>query len=232
MKGRGITLAALLVLTLAPGAWALGKGSSMFAVQVTHGMADLADSTQTQVGATGGALGSTGYISAYSHSEMGLQAQYWYMMSDDYAATLSVGIGFFSETDKPGQTSTAGAPDLKATSSSFNLRFGGDRVASISKRAIVYGGPGIEFWTGKAKYENYVGITGPKKRSYEGESVARIGISARLGGIMMISDRLGLTVHVGSRFGYASAEDKGAKVIWWPSSTESAAGLVFMMGGE
>ena len=44
--------------------------------------------------------------------ELGLQLQYWRMMSEDYAFTISAGWGFFNETDQPGQGAAAGAPEL------------------------------------------------------------------------------------------------------------------------
>ena len=79
---RKILAGAALVLVLAaPQAHALAKGNSMFALELTHGMADLYTPD----------FSSTGYISAYDHSEQGLQGQYWMMMSPDYAPTVTAG---------------------------------------------------------------------------------------------------------------------------------------------
>ena len=112
MKRATVAVAGLFLMTFAPAAWALGKGGSMFAIELTNGTADFADKLN---GAHGGPPNYTAsYISAYDHSELGIQGKYWRMMAEDYAFTLSVGWGFFSETDKPGQGATAGSPTLMA----------------------------------------------------------------------------------------------------------------------
>lgn len=227
MRRRTIAFAGLLLMTLAPGAWALDQGSSMFAIELTHGTADFADKLN---GSYGGSPNFTAaYISAYDHSEQGIQGQFWYMMSQDYALAVTAGYGFFSETNKPGQGAAAGSPDEKFSTSSFNLRLGGDRVAKVSNRAIMYGGPGLEFWSGSAKFEPSP-FTGTA--DYKDESVTRFGISARLGAIMIVNESFGLTTHVGGRYGYASVKEEGAEATWWPSSVEAAAGVIFMFAGR
>ena len=226
MKRTTVALAGLLLMAISPAAWALGKGGSMLAIELTHGVASVADSSQGRANAAG----ATGFISSYDHSELGVQGQYWHMMTDDYAVTLSGGIGFFTETDEQGSKGVpAGGADMKFSLSSFNIRLGGDRVAKVGDRAIMYGGPGLEFWSGKAKFENFPAL-GP--REYEGENTTRFGISARLGGIMLLSEYIGLTAHVGGRYGYASVEEQGAKSTWWPSSVDAGAGVLYMFGGE
>lgn len=207
---------ALLLAVVAMPAHALTKGTSMFAIQLTNGTADLYDPS-----GVGG-----GYITAYDHSEIGVQAQFWSLMSDDYAFTVAGGLGFFGETDEPGTNAAPGDGDFKYTQSSFNVRVGGDRMVSIGDRAVVYFGPGIEFWSGKAKFETAGSPT------VETENVSRISLNGRLGGTMMIGKNWGMTGHVGHRIGHASAEDQGAKATWWPSSFESAGGLVFTFGGN
>src|SRR5436190_22941412 len=96
----------------------------MLAIEVTNGTGDYADKL------TGGGPSNdpAAYITAYDHSELGLQLQYWRMMSEDYAFTISAGWGFFNETDQHGQGAAAGAPDAKFSTSSFNVRLGGGRV--------------------------------------------------------------------------------------------------------
>jgi len=228
MKRATIAVAGLFLMAFAPAAWALGKGGSMFAIELTHGTADFADKTQ---GATTGAPNYTAaYISAYDHTELGVQGQYWRMMADDYALTLSAGWGFFNETDQPGQGAPAGAPDRKFSISSFNVRLGGDRVAMIGERTMMYGGPGIEFWSGSAKFEPDFVVKNTTTGEYKNESTVRFGISARLGATMMMTEKLGLTAHVGGRYGHASVEEDGAKANWWPSSIESSAGLLWTFG--
>jgi len=228
MKRATVAVAGILLMAFAPAAWALGKGGSMFAIELTHGTADFADKTQ---GSTTGAPNYTAvYISAHDHTELGIQGQYWRMMSEDYALTLSAGWGFFNETDEPGQGAAAGAPDHKFSISSFNVRLGGDRVAMLGERTMMYGGPGIEFWSGSAKFEPDFVVANTTTGEYKNESTTRISISARIGATMMVSEYVGLTAHVGGRYGHASVEEDGAKASWWPSSMEASAGVLYSFG--
>jgi len=229
MKRVTFAAAGLLLMAFAPAAWALGKGGSMFAIELTNGTADFADKLSGS--ATGSPNFTAQYLAAYDHSELGIQGQYWRMMSEDYALTLSAGWGFFNETDQPGQGAPPGAPDQKFSISSFNVRLGGDRVAMLGERTMMYGGPGIEFWSGSAKFEPDA-LKGLTTGEYKNESTMRWGISARLGATMMCSQTIGLTAHVGGRYGHASVEEDGAKASWWPSSVESSAGILFLMGGK
>ena len=229
MKRAAVVCAGLFLMTIAPAAWALGKGGSMLAIELTNGTADFADKTQGST--TGPPNFTAAYISAYEHSELGVQAQYWRMMSEDYAFTLTAGWGFFNETDEPGQGAASGSPDHKFSISSFNVRLGGDRMVKLSERMTLYCGPGIEFWSGNAKFEpgSFVGLTGSE---YKGESTMRWGLSGRLGGTMWLSEYVGLTGHIGGRYGHASVEEQGAKASWWPSSIESSIGLLYAFGKE
>ncbi len=43
MKRATVAAAGLILVVFAPSAWALGKGGSMFAIELTHGTADFAD---------------------------------------------------------------------------------------------------------------------------------------------------------------------------------------------
>lgn len=220
MIRRLLTFATLALLLPASSALAVGKGTSMFALGFSNGTADL-------YSPDGG-----GYISAYDHSETGVQGEYWLMMTEDYAFTLSGGVGFFSEKHEPGTGSSPGDPDRKYTQSSFNVRIGGDRVAKVGERAMVYFGPGVEFWSGKAKFENFGIVSPPAADTYETESVTRISVSTRIGGHMLLGEKWGLTCHLDRKFGYASAEENGAKATWWPSSMGASGGLLFLFGGE
>ena len=229
MKRATVAVAGLFLMAFAPTAWALGKGGSMLAIELTHGTADFADKANGST--TGSPNFTAAYISAYDHSELGIQAQYWRMMAEDYAFTISAGWGFFNETDEPGQGAAPGSPDHKFSISSFNVRLGGDRIHMLGERTIVYGGPGIEFWSGNAKFEPDV-VRGLTTGEYKNESTLRWGLSARIGATMMLSEYVGLTAHVGGRYGHASVEEQGAKASWWPSSTESSAGLLYSFGKE
>ena len=211
-------LAAVAMLALfATSALAVTKGNSMLAFQIGSGTADLYDPSSA---------GTSGYISAYDHTELNVQGQCWRMLSDDYAFAFSGGIGFFSEENEPGTAASPGDPTSKYSQSSFHVRIGGDRVVSIGPRAILYFGPGIEYWNGKAKFE---GFGGP---SAETEGISRISLAGRMGGMMLIGSNWGLAGDIGHKLGRASAEDQGAKVSSWPSSFDGHGGILFMFGGN
>jgi hypothetical protein len=216
MRIRSLVLAVLLVVLSAPSAWAIGKGTSMFAIQLTSGTADL---IEPEAG--------TGYSTAFEHSEIGVSGEYWNMVAEDYAFTIAAGMGFFGETDAPGSNVGPGAPDVTYSQSSFNIRIGGDRVVKIGESAVVFFGPGFEYWSGSATFEN---IFGPGE--VESESTTRYSLNARIGATMLLSETFGITMHGGQRIGHASAEDAGAKVTWAPSSFEAACGIVFAFGGN
>ncbi len=217
MNGKVIALAALLVVVYAPAAVALGKGTSMLAIGLGNGTADIAGP------------GDGTYAQAFDHSENSVQAQYWNMLTDDYAFTIAAGYGFFSETDAPGD-SLAGAPDLKYSQTSFQVRIGGDRVVKIGERALIFFGPGIEYWNGKAKFENFGLVAPPAVDELETESTSRISLSGRIGGVMLVGPSWGLTGNVGHKIGYATVTELGSKTTWWPSSMDAGGGIVFMFG--
>jgi hypothetical protein len=219
MHVRTLVLTALLSLALASGALAVGKGTTMLALQVTHGTADLYDPSGV----------SGGYISAFDHSEVGVQALYWNMMTDDYAFTVSAGFGTFSEVDKPGGNAPASSPDHKYSQNSFSVRVGGDRVMNVGNRGVLFFGPGLEYWDGTARF---VDIPGVGAGTVETNDVRRYSLSGRMGGHMMVGETWGLTTQVGYKIGYASAEDTGAKATWWPSSIDASGGVVFMFGSS
>ena len=211
----GLALIAMVVATTP--ALAITPGSSMFAIQVTNGIADLA-----------GPEAGSGYIGVYDHSEWGVQAQYWKMMGADYAFNISGGASWFSEVDEPGDNAVPGDSDIEYTQKSWNVRLGGDRVVKVGERAAIYFGPGIEYWSGSAEFVNVF----PGLPNVETPTTTRISLYGRLGGVMTIGKSWGLTGHVGHRVGYATAEEAGAKATWWPSSFDGAGGLVFMFGGS
>lgn len=213
MKWLRIVLAGAALAGAASNASATGTGTSMFALQLGNSTADVIQPI------------SNGYITSITLPELHAQAQYWYQFADDYAFTLTGGIGFFTETDKPGNTSTPGSAEQKTTVSSFYVRAGGDRMMKIAERMIVYFGPGIEFWNGGYKYEAGTVTEEPEKTT-------RISANGRIGGTMLLSQSFGLTGHIGHRWGIASAEQDGAKASWMPSGFEGAGGIVFLFGGE
>lgn len=205
-----VRLAAVAIgLLAATSAFALEKGDGLYGIQITNGTADLYSGA------------GTGYISAYDHSEVGVGLQYWRMMSSDYAFTMSGGIGFFSETDKPGTAAPSGSNDFKYTQSSWNLRVGGDRVVKVGDRAVMYFGPGLSYWTGKAKFDD-----GSPSGTFETENVSRFGLSGRVGGLMMFNDKVGFNCQMGRYVAMAKAEEDGAEATWMPSGFEASGGLV------
>jgi len=214
MKTLRIAFAAAAMLCMATGAFALGKGSSLFSIQLGNGTADL-----VQPGST------AGYITAFSVSELEPKVEFSHLMSDDYAFTMNAGIGMYSETDKPGDAALPGAPDVKTTVSSFFVRVGGDRIVKVGDRSMFYFGPGVEYWSGKYKYE-------ADTFEEESETTTRLSLSGRVGGIMMIGENWGFTCNVGRVVGIASAEWDGAKANWTPSSTNGSGGIVFHFGSN
>ncbi len=204
-----LVLAAFALVVSAPAAQALEAGDGLYGIQITNGTADLYS------GPNGG------YISAYDHSEIGVGLQYWRMMSSDYAFTMSGGIGFFKETNEPGTGAPVGAVDFEYSQSSWNVRVGGDRVVQVGDRGTIYFGPGLEYWTGTAKFEGQ-GFT----PAIETEPVTRFGLSGRVGGIMWLTEKAGFNCQIGRYLGYASVEDGTSKATWYPSGFQASGGLV------
>jgi len=207
-----VSLAALVLFAIAPvRAEGLAKGSNLLSFQITTGTADLA----TPEGGTGG-------ITAYDHSEWGGQIHFQRLLSDDWALALSGGIGTFNETDTPGDNAAPGEEKFEYSQSSWQVRVGADRFVHISPTFHLFVGPGIQYWSGKAKFEQGAS-------SVESESANRIAFNGRLGAHVGLSNSIGLEGHIGHYFGHASAEDAGAEVSWSPSGIESAVGLSFKL---
>ena len=212
-----LAFASLAVLLTAGSAAAAGKGTSLLSIGLSQGVGDYA-----------GPADGSAYITAFTASEIGVSGEYWYMFASDYAFAIQGTYGFSSETDKPGTNATAGAPEMKFSTTSFKVRIGGDRVGKIGDRFVWFFGPGLEFWNGKAEFENF-GFSTP---TIETESTTRFGINGRVGGVMMLSDAVGIQGQVGNTLGYATAEDEGAKATWYPSSFHASWGLRFAFGGD
>jgi len=223
---RMITAALLLAVSVsiaaAAGAAQYEK-TGFLGLEVTSGTADLA----TAFGGFGPTSPTVlGSASAFDHSEYGFKAEYWKMMGPEYAFNISYGMAFFNEEDKPGTNAPAGTGTFKYTQNSWNVRVGGDRLLPVGEKTYIFFGPGIEYWSGKAKFEDAT----PPALSYETENVSRISVGARLGGHMMVNPTWGVTAQVGTKIGHATVEEAGAKTTWWPSSMEGSVGLVFKLG--
>jgi hypothetical protein len=191
----------------------LTKGSTVLSFQLARGDGDFA---------TPAALNqpATGYITAFDHTEWGGQVQMQHLVSEAWALAISAGVGTSSETDEPGPAALPGSFKREFSNSSWNVRLGFDRFAHISPEFHLYAGPGIQFWSGKAKFEN-----GPS--SIESEPTTRIALSGRMGAHVALSESVGLNGHLGGYIGRASADDAGAEATWSPTGNEGAVGLAF-----
>lgn len=211
---RMFTAALLLAVSASMAAAAGSPKTNLLGIQLTSGTADLATE-------------NAGFASAYDHSEYGFRAEYWSMMGPEYAFNASYGMGFFSEEDKPGTNAAPGDAAFKYTQNSWNVRVGGDRMVNVGEKSSIFFGPGIEYWSGKAKFED----KGGGGNTYETKNVSRVSVGARIGGNMMITPAWGISGQVGTKIGRASYKEAGAETTWWPSSMEGSVGLVFKIGG-
>jgi hypothetical protein len=210
----GLAMIALFVASPAFAA-AIKPGATRFAIELTAGTADLAQPEE-----------GLGYVPLSAHSELGAQLEYSKMMSSDYALSFSGGAAFSREVLKPGDNALPGEPQLDYEQTSWNVRVGGERVVNVGERAAFYFGPGVEYWSGSAKFDDvFIAAT------VRSPTTKRVSLTGRIGGLMTIGSSWGLTSHVGYRAGYAWAEESGAKSTWWPSSFDAGGGVVFLFGG-
>ena len=209
----GAALIGALLVAPASSAVGLHKGSTVLSFQLARGDADMA---------TPAALNqpAVGYITAFEHTEWGGQVQMQHLVSEKWALAISAGVGTSSETDKPGPAAAPGAAKREYSHSSFNVRLGFDRVAHITPEFHIYAGPGIQYWSGKAKFENGTVTT-------ETERTKRIALSGRIGTHVALSEHVGLNGHIGGYIGRASADDAGAEATWSPTGNEGAVGFAF-----
>jgi hypothetical protein len=211
---------ALVTMTLALLFWTqaavaeptLVKGKTLVAVQLTEGTGDFVTAD----------FDNNGFITAYDHSELGVQAQFWHMLSDDWALTAAGGIGFFKETDTPGDRAAGGSVDFKYTQSSFQVRAGLDRVVHLGDKVNFFAGPGLQIWSGKGKWAGQGFPT-----AIEGVRTTRLALAGRMGVHVELSERVGLIGELGHYFSYASANDNNAEVKWWPSGHTGEVGVAF-----
>ncbi len=209
MKTLRIAFVLAAMMSLATSAFALGKGSSMFSIQLGSGTADLVSN-------------SADYVTSYQLNVLEPKVEFSHLFKDDYAFNIATGLGYFKETDK---SRTTGVGDQETTVSAFFVRVGGDRIVKIGERANVFFGPGIEYWSGSADYAA-PGI------DESGESTSRISLVGRIGGTMMLGESVGFTVQAGNRKGLASAKWDGAEANWTSGSTFGSGGLTFLFGGN
>jgi hypothetical protein len=206
-----VSLAALVLFAIAPvRAEGLAKGSNILSFEMTTGVADLTT------------VDLQGRTTAYDHSEWGGQVSFQRLLSDDWALALSGGIGTFKETDEPGASSPPLTTDFVYSQSSWQVRVGADRFVHISPTFHLFVGPGLQYWSGKPKFED-AGVEG------EGVSTKRFAFNGRLGAHVALSDGIALIGHIGHYVGSASATHDESKASWMPSGTESAVGVSFKL---
>ena len=196
--------AALVSAALASPAAALEPGTVLLALEATSGTADLV------------APGSP-YLAAYDHGEVGAQVQGWYLISETTAFTLSGGIARAREANR-----VANQASRFYQQRAWSARAGLDRMIAISDDALLYFGPGLEYWTGHANFIGYF-----PEPFVEAPEVRRWSASGRFGAMMVLTDSFGLTGHIGYRMGYATASRGGADTGWYTNGYEATAGVAF-----
>ena len=162
-------------------------------------------------------VGTSTYLEPTTAPETNVNAEYWKAMSNGYALAASGAYGFSS---MKWNGAASGDPEIKATGTSLKFRLGVDKVGNVGDRLQFFMGPGVEYWTGKAKLK----VGGSETES---EAVTRFGVSGRVGGFMMLTESVGIMGQVGHTFGIAKVDDSGAETSWWPSSFQASWGLAF-----
>ena len=163
--------------------------------------------------------------------ELGANVQWGYMFSPDYAFAVGFDYRIASQKLEPTTNAPAGTTTLKITATEWQIRAGGDRVGAIGDRFKRYMGPGLEYASGKAKFENLYAATGPTA-SVKGEPTNKFGVNGRVGGVMMLNNQVGIYGQLGNSVGLASVKDTGGKTTWYYSTFQSAWGLQFAFGGK
>ena len=183
------------------------KGASLLAIELSRGVGDYAGS------------GGGGVLVPFSNSEQGFEGQYWYFMAEGYAVNVAAGVGYFKDTETADPSDPFPLSE-KITTSSWQVRIGGDRFAQVSDKLQVFAGPGIQFWGGKYKQEDDLGTA-------ETPSSSRVALSGRIGAHILMGENFGLIGHLGQYWGYANVKEGGAETKWLPSGTEGAMGFAF-----
>lgn len=214
----------LALIASAAVANAAGQGSD-FSVGFSHGTGEYSVPVTT----AGAPLVSPYINPAPPWGELGVNAEYGMKMSDDDAFVVGFDYRLGSVKQEPTTNAAAGSPTVKVTSTAWKVRVGGDRMGKIGDKFSWFMGPGLEYGSGKAKYEN---VYGPPNASIESEPTNKFGINGRLGGVMKLTDAVGIRGQVGNTFGMASVKDEGGKTTWYYSSFESTWGLQFAFGGK
>ncbi len=205
----------LAMVFAATSARAITPGTSLIAIHVGGGDVDWVQPA-----------GTAGYItSQVKLPSLRFGAEYWHVMANDKAVTLSGGLGYFSETDKPGSGATAGSPDFKSTVSSFHVRLGADDMYKVTDKVTLYMGPGIQY--GSSKFKFVAGTT-----TDEAPTVTTWALDGRFGGMCKVNKSVAMGGCLGHSFGISSASKDGAKANWTSTGFYGEGSLVFSFGGE
>lgn len=205
----------LILAALALGALPLrvhADGGQMVALHVAGAQADLADARGT-------------YLEPFSHAELGVGGELWYFLDPSLAMAVRGRYSRARDTE-----TAASASGRIYRQWSWSGRLGVDRVADLGHGALLYFGPGVEVWRGKAQFLGY-GTT-PATNDVTSPEIQRLSISARLGAVFALGEAWGLQGEVGSHFGRADAESRNAKTNWYTQGFEASAGLVFAFGDD
>jgi hypothetical protein len=202
----GALFAFSCVAATAAGATGFAKGNSLLLFQLTNQDVSYASPL------------AGGYISAYPQTEWGGGVQLQHMTSDEWAIVIGGGIGKFKETDTP--TAASANPVVTYRQTSWNARLGADRFVMLSPKVKLFTGPGIGYWSGKAK-------TVVSGTTADRPNTTRISIDGRVGAYVQLGSSWGLSGQVARYVSRARASDSGAKAEWWPSGSSGAVGLAF-----
>lgn len=218
MKKLFHALAVVSLVALAPPAFAAGKGTSLLSLGLGQGGAPVADVFNV----------GSGYVYPSTEPAISAGGQYWYLFADDYAFALSGQVAFGNQKWEPADATDA---EAKKKLSGFKLRVGGDRVGKVGDRFMLYMGPGLEFASNKGTLE----LAGSP--DVETGNTTFFGVNGRIGGVMMLSDAVGISGEVSHSFGLASAEDEEdpagtAKSTWTSSEFGAFWGLTFVFGSR
>lgn len=214
-----IAVASLLGATsaYAQGTSAGAKSTSLF-IGWSHGTGDYENNPISVSG--------DDYINLSTLPEMGFNVGLTKMMAADYGLALDFDYRFGSVKQEPTTNALPGAPTLKLTSSSWKIRVGGDRYGDIGTRFKWFFGPGVEYSSGKPKFEDFAPAP---NNSIDGEATTKYGLNGRVGGIMKLNDKVGIYGKIGDSVGWASVKDTGGKDTWYYSDFEAAWGLQFTL---
>jgi hypothetical protein len=151
-----------------------------------------------------------------SEGELGLHVALNHFLSDAWTIVLSGGFDAGRLKLEP-----VGGGEDKLSSTSFNVRLGGDRYAFINDDVALYAGPGILFWKGHGKFQ------APPGPDQTWPDVTQIGLNGRIGMYARLASHAALFGHIGQVIATNSGDDSGDKWTWWTNHHEGTVGLAF-----